>query len=99
MASSTNDDDELGLDDGDSSEGSYSSDADSKEGTKSNGGSVDKAGETGRENRKPRRRGWTELEERRFRVYIEEKKGWEWIATQFRRSEDAVKQHWRIMNN
>ncbi|KAK2005457.1 hypothetical protein LZ32DRAFT_175979 [Colletotrichum eremochloae] len=47
-------------------------------------------------NRSKRRR-WTDWEEERLRVYLEEGKEWSWIAERLHRSEAAVTQHWVIM--
>ncbi|KZL67544.1 hypothetical protein CT0861_00349 [Colletotrichum tofieldiae] len=46
---------------------------------------------------KSKRRRWTDWEEERLRVYIEEGKEWSWIAKRLHRSEPAVTQHWVIM--
>jgi hypothetical protein len=100
MATSTKYDDELGLDDGSSSESCHLSDyADSKEDTESNGSSSDEDeedGETQREYRKPRPR-WSDVEEARLKAYRMEKKGWDWIAAKFGRTKIAVQQHWGVM--
>ncbi|KAK1967872.1 hypothetical protein LY78DRAFT_655857, partial [Colletotrichum sublineola] len=42
-------------------------------------------------------RRWTDLEEKRLRVYMKEKKTLSWIAESLDRSADAVTQHWIIM--
>ncbi|KAK1976750.1 hypothetical protein LZ30DRAFT_733824 [Colletotrichum cereale] len=47
--------------------------------------------------KRSQRRRWTDWEEERLRVYIEEGKEWSWIARRLHRSEPAVTQHWVIM--
>ncbi|KAK1973571.1 hypothetical protein LZ30DRAFT_477491 [Colletotrichum cereale] len=47
--------------------------------------------------KRSKRRRWTDWEEERLRVYIEEGKEWSWIAQSLHRSEPAVTQHRVIM--
>ena len=81
-AALTKDDDEPGLDDGgDDNDNDNDNDNDDKV----------------LENRKPRGRGWSDLEEQRLRAYRKLGKEWLWIASKIGRTEGAVKQHWGIM--
>jgi hypothetical protein len=41
---------------------------------------------------------WSTLDEQRLRSYVKENKGWSWIADKLCRTETAVEQHWRGMN-
>ncbi|KAK0617922.1 hypothetical protein B0T17DRAFT_618572 [Bombardia bombarda] len=41
---------------------------------------------------------WSPLEEQRLRSWVKEDKDWPWIATRLGRTEPAVAQHWRVMN-
>ncbi|KAI0410852.1 hypothetical protein F5X98DRAFT_79428 [Xylaria grammica] len=45
------------------------------------------------------RRRWDPLEERQLTAYRKENKKISWIATKLARTESAVSQHWRIMND
>ncbi|KAK2035949.1 hypothetical protein LZ31DRAFT_561484 [Colletotrichum somersetense] len=47
--------------------------------------------------KRSKRRRWTDWEDERLRVYVEEGKEWSWIAKSLRRSEAVVTQHWVIM--
>ncbi|KAK2037612.1 hypothetical protein LZ31DRAFT_163427 [Colletotrichum somersetense] len=47
--------------------------------------------------KRPKRRRWTDWEDERLRVYVEEGKDWSWIAKSLHRSKAAVTQHWVIM--
>lgn len=97
-------DDELGLDSDSSGKSSRlsddDSDSESDECTESGGDLSDDDDDDERrpENRKPRARGWSALEEQRLRTYRRLGKDWSWIASKFGRTDSAVKQHWGIMN-
>jgi len=100
-AASTKDDDEPELDDGNSSKTSRLSNDDSNSGSdkgiESDSDDDDDDDDRGLDNRKPRGRGWSGLEEQRLRAYRKLGKDWPWIASKIGRTEGAVKQHWGIM--